>query len=210
METQERLKLYQQTYFFELERLAKLNSSITIPTGIVTILSGLAAYFFKSNVLPTGFICVVFGVAFIVLSIALAYAIYSIIRSYYGHRYEYMPTSKDVEKYWNQISQYHRDYPNAESTPEERFSNFLINHLTKCNFINTANNERKSSFLHKAKGAIIIALISSSFGLMSFHINDIKHFYCRVFVDSMRYEEVINNGGEGPAKPTATAGTTTD
>lgn len=155
--------MYKESYNNELVRREKLGSEISIPIAMVTLLFGSVTYAIGKLEVVTGiFILILLILSLIALVASLAFAVFYLIRSNYNYVYEYIAISKQMEEYYSTLTDFYIDDVNNESKVEESFEVYLINDYCKCNERNTSNNDKRSNYLHKARTAIIIALITSA------------------------------------------------
>ena len=154
-----RLNLYRESYYNELSRKERFYAELSLPIGIATILVSSVIYNLEKLFTITGVVYQIAAIILmIILSISLIAAVICMILSYYNYGYEYLPTSIEIENYYNKLKDYYKD----SNVVEREFSEFLINSYCKCNSTNTENNDKRSAFLHRAKTNIIIALIFAS------------------------------------------------
>lgn|GEM_PF-3198306 len=203
---QYRLELYKEEYHKEFDRKSKIDSRLTLPYGIITVLFGLLANFFnRMNSSLIRFSGLMYLAGIIGFIICLAFAVCRLIRSYYGYEYRYMPNSLEQEKYYKKLD-------NLYENDEDKiyfFNKFLITKYCRCNKRNSIINDIRSELLHKTNNFIIAALI---FSIVTMSPIAIKKFNknAKFIYDSFNStsKEVINSG-RGRTNPTETNTSTT-
>lgn len=166
----DRLSIYKEQYYFELQRKDHLGKELTLPVGVITLLIGAESYFTgKIDSLHPSVPHAIYGVLLILISLSIARAIYFLIRSNYGHIYEYFPTSRQTENYYRQLETYCEEN-GKKSDIEPSFVKYLIDTYNKCNERNTMNNDKKSAYIHNARTAIISAIIFSAMTVFACNI----------------------------------------
>ncbi len=159
----DRLNMYKESYNNELARREKLGSEISIPIAIVTLLFGSVTYAVGKLEAVTGiFILILLIASLMTLVVSLAFAVFYIVRSNYSYVYEYIASSQQMEEYYNKLTDFYKEDITYESKVEEAFEVYLLNDYCKCNEQNTSNNDKRSDYLHKARKAIIVALVAST------------------------------------------------
>ena len=172
----DRLNMYKESYNNELARRDKLNSELNIPIAMVTLLFGSITYTvgnLENGV--SGFLLIITLLALVVLVVSLVIAVVFLIKSYYNYAYEFIAHSKQMEDYYNSLIEHYKNVENKEKIVEDAFEAYLINDYCKCNETNTLNNDTRSSCLHNARTAIIVALVA-----------------CAISVGASNYEKVIH------------------
>lgn len=176
--SRERLELYKQRYYFELERKDRLGSMITIPSGIATLLFGTLTYLLsKTSLIPTRALGILFFLAVVLLFFFLVIAVYFLILSIYGYTYCYMPSSEIIEDYWNELANYYNQYIEVKGDEYSHFINYLIETYCECNKNNILNNERKASLIFKANKFIVLALIAAMVASFTLYIGTINELF---------------------------------
>ena len=192
----DRLNMYKESYNNELARREKLGSEISIPIAMVTLLFGSVTYAIGKLEAIAGIIILILLLAsLIALVVSLAFAVFFLIRSNYNYVYEYIATSKQMEEYYNSLTEFYKNDITYESKVEEAFEVYLINDYCKCNERNTSNNDKRSNYLHKARKAIIISLITSAItvGLCNYDKVIINTQNC---IEKITTRKEVNQGGQ--------------
>lgn len=172
----DKFDFYQDYYFRELNRRNEINSSLSIPIGLITALVGGGSYLitnFEYHVslwLTIPFIVtILIGMVFLVLSV------YNLIKAYtnFPGRYYYILIADNevIEKYRQDLKAYYAANPSLPDASEEEFEQYLIANMVKYTGANQKNNRRKTKFSYNCEKHLIISLIVVSIGLPFFSIN---------------------------------------
>lgn len=106
----ERLQMYREMYYYELDMKERINSRVSIPLGIITLLASAAFCFIKDFFnIPKSSLKVVCFILLILYIIFLIASIVSIIYSYYGYEYHYLPKPQEIDNYIEEIKSYYED-----------------------------------------------------------------------------------------------------
>ncbi len=181
----EKISIYKEMYYFELDRKSKIHSDLSLLVVMVLAMAGSINFFFH-NILSFNkylWLQLIYFISIIGLFVCTCYAILYIIKTIYKYTYGYLPKAGEINKYFQELSLYYKEI-NEENLIEFEFANFLINELCKYTDMNTENNERKLHYVHKAKTAIIrgigFIIISSILYAISY-ITPIFHAMCNFF-----------------------------
>lgn len=192
MYIKERLELYKEKYYFELERKDSLNSGMVIPGGIIGFLLGIAGYFYQRvGMMEPGFWRGAVFVLIVINIITLIIAIAHLVIAYFNYVYKHMPTSKEMEKYWDTLKSYYDEHESAEGDLDSRFMTFLLDSYNTCDEINTNNNDRKSGLLFRANKAIIAAMLITAVTFIPLSYEDICK-YGNDIISVFKVNEEVN------------------
>jgi hypothetical protein len=172
----ERLEMYKGMYYYELDIKEKINSRISLPLGIIILLLGGGFCFIKDMFDFTQCtmrnIYIILLISYIIFVIG---SIISLINSYYGYEYHYLPETSVIEKYIEDVKEYYnKNYEeyfsensciSKECLIENEVSEFLIK-----NYISTAEHDQKMNFnkltwQRHAITFIIIAILTGAINL---------------------------------------------
>ncbi|HWK04637.1 MAG TPA: hypothetical protein VNS58_13450 [Puia sp.] len=172
----DKFDFYQDYYFRELNRRNEINSSLSIPIGLITALVGGGSYLLTNFEYHLSFwLTIPFTVSVLATLIFLLCAIYNLIKSYtnFPGRYDYVLIADNeiLEKYRQGLKNYYAANPSLPDTSEEEFDQYLIAEMVKYTGINQKNNKRKTKFSYNCEKHLITALISIVFSLPFFSVN---------------------------------------
>lgn len=100
------------------------------------------------------------------LSISTAIALvasYLLFRSYYDYTYGYVATPVEMDAYYEKLVAFHKasgqSEQDARHLAEDETLEYIATEYAKYADRNAKNNDIKSSYLHQANGAMVVALV---------------------------------------------------
>lgn len=149
-------EFYKNHYFFELSRKDQLARAVTLPAGLITLVGGAIVAIVNTIDSPFNGLekteLILLGIA----TLSLFVSVYFLARSYFNYGYGYIATSFEIMEYKKELELFYKDDLSADidSEIEEYVNEQYVIHTN----MNTRNNDRKSSFIHKANWALISSL----------------------------------------------------
>jgi len=141
---------FKENYFFEIDRKNQLARVLNIPFGLLVILGSSLLFIVKNISIPF----IWFEVSPIIIgSIVMLFTIYFLIKSYYNYTYGFVASSEKLKNYYSELVKFNPK--NADND----FLEFVTSEYSKYADINALNNDKKSSYLHKANGSLIVLLV---------------------------------------------------
>lgn len=209
--SKDRFTLYQEMYKNEFDRRDKLTSQINIPVIVTTVIFGAFTYSIQHiGAVQSTIPMVIAIIAFIVLVASILVSAIFIILAFYGYEYEYIATPQSIDKYYNQLCEFYKNSANKVQIIEDAFETYLINDYCKCSETNTLNNDKRSTYLHDARTAIIVAIIASTISVGACNLNNVYSVVQSCLNKISTSSEVKKNGSGKPINAKAsTAATTT-
>lgn len=161
-------QFYKENYLTELQRKHDLDSSISIPIGILSVAGSVIFAFIKEL---KGFERdIVFDAMIVLLAAAvvtLLCSVFFLIRSYFNYSYRYVPTSSEIKKYNDDLTKF---YEGDQGKAKTDLESYLISEYAANTHTNSINNDSKAAYLHKAKSFMIGALISLFFASLPYFV----------------------------------------
>lgn len=200
-------QLFKEIYNYELDHKEKINSRITVPIAIITLLVGLAVYYFQ------GFKNIkldVFGVSFFIIYAlyitSLVIAIVLTFRAYYNYEYKYLPSPEKLDEYVGEISKYYddnyeahfKDKGDKQSLIDNRITQKLYIYYKECATQNIEMNKRKLTYLRYVGYTLIIATILAIISIVPYHLSFQKENVTKVEIKKFQgtfEEKNKTNGG---------------
>lgn len=168
--------IFCEIYWKELERKDRINANLTLPTGIVTVLVGVEAYYLQ-NLPPfkIEFCHIVFWGTFAALFVTIAITVYFLIRAYIGYIYDHVANPKEIAKYISDLRTYCEainasDISDIDDEIEKDVHTYLTSEYINYGQTNAQNNDKKSKYLHKSVVMVVISLIVFIVGAFPFYI----------------------------------------
>jgi len=152
-------EFYKNHYFFELNRKDQLASAVTIPAGLITFIGG--AIIAILNTIDKPFNCLEITELFLLIlaTVAILVSIFFLIKSYFNYGYGFIATSLEIMKYKKELEEFYNDDEDKDKIVQNKIESFVNKEYVKYTDLNTRNNDRKSSFIHKANWALIFSII---------------------------------------------------
>lgn len=154
---------YREHYFFEIERKDKLNSSLSLPIGIVALLAGVVSVVVKSVSLPLSANEIILLGLLTCTAFSLVISCFFLIRAYWGHSYKYLPYSKELYEFHKNLTTYYVSSGHPHETADAQSKSELTEHVlvqyTDDATFNAQANNKKSAILFQANRYIVAALV---------------------------------------------------
>jgi len=155
--------LYKDLYYREHERRDKIESSLTFPAGILSLMVGVGAYLARSLApLSADLWSIVCGVACIVLMTCCGLAGYCLVRVVYpGQLYRHTPRARQIGKYASDLLDYYRasgaqaPEPQVLDELKREMANSFMDHADS----NAGNNAVKLAHRYRGFRWLTIALL---------------------------------------------------
>ena len=162
--------LYEKLYFHEIDAREHLSARVQVPLAITVSLIGVFAFmllnFDKQMYGLTTFLflfCLVLSMASLIASV------FFLIRSWYGHTYSFLPSAAETEEYRQTLVSTYSDYDNGKDLTQGHLNDYLCNYFVECSTINTYCNDKRSLYLHKANGVLIITVFLAAISFLFFY-----------------------------------------
>lgn len=157
------LDICEKAYYYEIDRMDKLNSRITIPIGILTVfggfvINGLAKFFSFPDTQWVG----VYKALALVSMCVLAVAVYLAIRAYHGYNYGHITSFAEIDEYYRQLIEHKKaqgkNEADANSEADNDINKYYIEKLKECRDLNFDLNSKKLKY-QLLLGLCIVSLI---------------------------------------------------
>lgn len=193
-----RLNFYIDWFYKEADRQTSLNESLNIPIGILTVVFGLLFFMFanfsfslEENV-TIEMLFLLFLVITSVLGVAvILYLFASYIGFFTGNGYKALPVPYKLNKQYKELEQYIEENKQlldknitADSIYEEQLMEMLSDYID----YNVETNDRKMSYLYRAKQLLFVCVISVMLCAIPFSI----HFYSNKEKENVQKIEIHN------------------
>ena len=161
MESQNPLyALYEKLYFHEIDAREKLSGRLQTPLVIIISMASFLAFMLQNHEVTIWNKASLPFIIFLAAgSIALIVSIYYFIRSWYGHAYSFLPSAQETESYQKLLSETYAGYENGDSLSKKYLDDYICNYLISCSSINTQCNDKRTLYLHKTNGWLIIVAL---------------------------------------------------
>lgn len=170
-------ELYQQHYFYEIERRDKLNNFLSIPLGVVSIITGALIIIAKEIDAPFDVVEWFQIIVITLTAFSILYASIYISLAYRSVVYFYIPMVGDVKKYYEDLVGHYISIKKTQDESEEIAEKETLDYIYKSysvnSDINTKNNDKKSLFVSRANKAIFLSFVLLIFAATPYVINAI-------------------------------------
>ncbi len=167
--------LHKESYYFEIERKDKLNSSLSFPVGVIALLGGAVSVMSKAISLPPSDTQKVLIVLLVLAGVCLVISCYYLVRTYWGHPYKYMPYSGELLEYRKKLYEFYlasgQEEQTADSASDQELCDYIISEYAAGATFNAKSNNVKSATLFKANAFIVavLALVVSAIPAYLYH-----------------------------------------
>jgi hypothetical protein len=152
-------EFYKNHYFFELSRKDQLSSAVTIPAGLITLVGGGIIGIFSTIDKPFNSLEKAELLFLILATITIFISIFFLIKSYFNYGYGFIATSLEIMTYKDKLEEFHKNDKDSINIVQGKIEDFVNREYVKHTDLNTRNNDRKSSFIHKANWALILSIV---------------------------------------------------
>lgn len=171
MDKKDTIQLYEKLYFHEIESREALNSRLQTPLTLIVAFVGVLAFLLQ-NYGHQGFSCA--AIAFVTLivasAIALGWSTVFFIKSWYNNTYSFLPSAHDTEIYRKSLIALYEPYENGNRLASDYFSDYLLDYYVRHSSANTECNDRRSIYLHKTNGALIVTALIAFLAFLAFYL----------------------------------------
>lgn len=193
LETSELKDFYEKLYFHELEVREKIEGRMQIPLTIFAIAFAMIGYLARESVLlRTHSIDSLFWGLFVAAIATLLIAMAFFVMASYGYKYRNLPTTRAIDDYFdNMLATYKEVSPaDARRWTNSEFNKYLLATFRDYGTINTINNDKKATYIHRCMSALFASIILSAASFFP--------YYNEVYQSKMEATSMAN---ERPAPP---------
>ena len=202
MEKKDVVALYEKLYFHEIDSREKLNSRLQTPLTLIVSFVGVLAFMLQ-NYGHQGFSLP--AIAFLMLialaSIALTCAALFFVRSWYNNTYSFLPAAQDTESYRQTLIKLYEPYENGKQLASDYFSDYIMDYYVRYSSANTECNDRRSIYLHKTNGALIVTASIAFLAFLAFYFGGLDKANIKKAAEVSIVTPVTLNGGNMSNEP---------
>jgi hypothetical protein len=174
MKESELFELYERLYFHELEVRDGLDARLQMPMAIIVAVSGAIAFLLQNIESPSILLkSWLFVVPTVVSAIALIFAVYFFIRSWYGHEYAFIPSASEAEEYRKKLIKTYKPYRGGSRLVTRYFRKYLYDYYVELSSNNTQINDQRSLYIHKARTCLIAAVSLLFVSFLVFYFSEL-------------------------------------
>ena len=171
-------EFYQTHYFHETDRRDQINNSLTIPLGVISLVSGAFLVIAKEIDFPFN-ASEIIQLHFLGLTaITLILAAIFMGRAYWGYGYAHMPRTEEIRQYFENLKNYYLSLNYSENNASEQANAEALEYVGSQYFANAEknaeNNDIKSANLFKANGFTMASVVFLVISATPYVINSIE------------------------------------
>lgn len=150
-----KIQFFKDAYDFELSLREKLIGAVSTPLTVITLLGGVLVFLVQHYTPSWDAIALLFGVGLCAFATSVGIAVYSILRTTSGYRYECVAAGDELKKWYDSLLHY---YKNDEVLADAAFDSGVIKRYVQATSVNAKNNQSKVAHLAVANRAIACAV----------------------------------------------------
>ncbi len=161
---------YKELYEKEIDYKEKISNRISVPIGIISLLSGLDSYLLLNTAFSTNdSYCIALLVLIVLFNVSLGVSVYYTVKSYHGYKYLYISYPKEIEEYSKPLRNYYSEnydafFSNTDLSIEELTYNHVKKELLYEMYLTMSDhnmklNKKKTKYLFRTGMSIAIAII---------------------------------------------------
>jgi len=149
-------------YDFELARKDDLTSALTLPVGVLSGLGGVMAAMAQSFPYGRAGWDPLFLLAFAFDTLAFVAALHFLGRAYHGQDYGYLPRLGELRQDQEELDRYFVEHGGDQELARAEFQRQLERRIIEAADTSAMSNDRRSTFLHRARQSLLAVLILTS------------------------------------------------
>lgn len=171
-------EFYQTHYFHEADRRDQINNSLTIPLGVISLVSGAFSVIAKEIDYPFN-TSEIIQLHFLGLTaVALILAAVFMGRAYWGYGYAHMPRTEEIRQYGESLKKHYISQNYSEDDATKQADEETLQYIDSQYSVNTEqnaeNNDIKSANLFKANGFTMASVVFLVISAAPYVINSIE------------------------------------
>lgn len=181
MSTFNQLDFYKEIYYKEIERKCDLNNDLSLPIGIISILSTVFFFFLSTFDYKTNYIVSIIFIGFALIGIVfIVVSIIYLILAYDSHPwakpYDYLGFPTEIAEFCNEYKSYFEetdgDTSDVNTKTDKELEKYLIEAYIRTSTVNMRKTDARSSQLHKSKSYLLVSFILLLFAFIPFIVNN--------------------------------------
>ncbi|HEX7517391.1 MAG TPA: hypothetical protein VF345_08910 [Chthoniobacterales bacterium] len=166
-------EFYKESYSSELDLKEKLNTAISPPLTVITVLGGVLAFFAHNYTFEQNCVSIWFLISATLFALTLGFAIYCILQATTGYAYQRISAGPELREWHNTLLKHYEGRPNAQTLADAEFTRGLTDRYLEATKVNAKNNLSKSAHLMLANRALACAAALAMLASVPYFI----HFY---------------------------------
>lgn len=100
-------------------------------------------------------------------------AIYFFVRSWFGNTYCFLPSAGQTEEYRKKLVATYAPYEQGAELTEKYLNDYLCQYFIDCSTTNTHCNDKRSIYLHKTNGTLVLAAVTVFLAFLCFYFGNL-------------------------------------
>jgi len=157
-----------EMYYYELERKASIEGSLSLPLGVIFVLAGALWYMIK-NAPVFGYTVphILFYLFLSFLAVGIIFAVYFIIRAVWSYSYGYVMSPQELVERLDELKQYYLEQEGywkkktgkaIDVLAREYLDDDLHSHYIEAGQMNWEKNNSKSKYRHSMYKSIVVSV----------------------------------------------------
>ncbi|WP_041361944.1 hypothetical protein [Methylovorus sp. MP688] len=171
-------ELYQTHYFYETDRRDQINNSLTIPLGVISLVSGAFLVIAREIDYPFNISETIQLYLLGLTAVSLILAAIFMGRAYWGYGYAHMPRAEEIRQYCENLKIHYisQNYTidDANKLADEETLEYVESQYSVNAELNAENNDIKSANLFKANGFTMASVVFLVISAVPYVINSIE------------------------------------
>jgi hypothetical protein len=152
---------YKEFYDHEWQRHEHLQSAVNTPISIITLLAGGLVLMGKGFDSKYPALVWLFWIATAIASVLVGGAVYLLIRSIHGYRYDRIPLPAELARHYEHLKQFYREQQKPGLT-DPSFDAYLVEKYVATAERNAVNNLNRGAYLYRANRMLVYALCATA------------------------------------------------
>lgn len=154
------LAFAKELYEAEWARRDQLQSAVSTPLGVLTLLGTGIAYCYVGFQPKWPAATVLFVIAEITAGVFFSFAAYCLVRSYVGYVYRRIPFPSEIFQFYSDLKIFHVVSGSSDTVCDSEYSDFLVKCLIDATDRNSENNAKRGEYLHLANKVSVWCMIA--------------------------------------------------
>ncbi len=197
-------QLYEQHYFFEVERRDQLDGKVALPLGVLTVLAG--GWLAMLSAINTAASSIITHSLAVGLAISAASGLVTAVMlalAYFNYEYIYVSSMKELDEHREKLIAHFG--ANGIAAAEKDFLKVMLTKYANAQHRNARNNDLKSRWLYRSTGALLvttglIGLTAVPFSLVQLQATEVPQKIEIVNLPRITNSAGLNNGDSDNAR----------
>lgn len=156
-------EIFQKQYDFEMAQKDALSSTVNIPIVSITVIGGALSSMLLSFPYAKSYVTYFFLIGIVLCVAFSSYALILVFKSLVGYWHQKIPPSSTLYSYHKNLLNWHLQQgaseEDAAKNTQEEFAEYFNRKLSEASDHNSANNLKRSAYIHDATFNAAISLV---------------------------------------------------